>query len=137
MSRGEGQGACRALGKGVYSLVISLLRFVVLALARALSLTANAAGAGSRCPWQRPGSAPRRFFWREGCTERRCEYSKAVGNNGQPTAFCAEQFGDNACAPFNAQPAAAQCRMATPGMAPFLLAQLYRIRSAAQCHLVC
>lgn len=48
-----------------------------------------------------------------------------------------EQFGDNACAPFNAQPAAAQCRMATPGMAPFLLAQLYRIRSAAQCHLVC
>lgn len=104
MSRGEGQGACQALGKGVYSLVISLLRFVVLALARALSLTANAAGAGSRCPWQRPGSAPRRFFWREGCIERRCEYSKAVGSHGQPTAFCAEQFGDNACAPFNASP---------------------------------
>ena len=86
MNEREGQGACQALGKGVYSLVISLLRFVVLALAWALSLTANAAGAGSRCPWQRPGSAPRRFFWREGCTERRCEYSKAVGSHGQPTA---------------------------------------------------
>ena len=39
------QGVCQALGKGGYSLVISLLRFVVLALplAWALSLTENAA----------------------------------------------------------------------------------------------
>ena len=39
------QGACQALGKGGYSLMISLLRFVVLALplAWALSLTENAA----------------------------------------------------------------------------------------------
>ena len=39
------QGVCQALGKGVYSLVISLLRFIVLALplAWALSLLPNAA----------------------------------------------------------------------------------------------
>ena len=39
------QGVCQALGKGGYSLIISLLRFVVLALplAWALSLTENAA----------------------------------------------------------------------------------------------
>ncbi len=39
------QGVCQALGKGAYSLVISLLRFIVLALplAWALSLTENAA----------------------------------------------------------------------------------------------
>ena len=39
------QGACQALGKGGYSLMISLLRFVVLALplARVLSMTENAA----------------------------------------------------------------------------------------------
>ena len=39
------QGVCQALGKGGYSLVISLLRFVVLALPLAwtLSLTENAA----------------------------------------------------------------------------------------------
>ena len=38
------QGVCQALGKGTYSLVISLLRFIVLALplAWALSLTENA-----------------------------------------------------------------------------------------------
>lgn len=51
--------------------------------------------------------------------------------------FAPEQFGDNACAPFNAQPAAAQRRMATLGIAPFLLAQMYRVRSAAQCRLAC
>ncbi len=39
------QGVCQALGKGLYSLVISLLRFIILALplAWALSLTENAA----------------------------------------------------------------------------------------------
>ncbi len=39
------QGVCQALGKGIYSLVISLLRFIVLVLpmAWALSLTENAA----------------------------------------------------------------------------------------------
>lgn len=39
------QDVCQALGKGVYSLVISLLRFIVLALPLtwALSLTENAA----------------------------------------------------------------------------------------------
>lgn len=39
------QGVCQALGKGIYSLIISLLRFVILALPLAwvLSLTENAA----------------------------------------------------------------------------------------------
>ena len=39
------QGVCQALGKGTYSLIISLLRFIVLALplAWALSMLPNAA----------------------------------------------------------------------------------------------